>query len=208
MPNNDIIPDSPENLYEWAKNFCEKAPVQLAGLAGWDANRINSLISRLGTIRDTGKSVVDAQAVVDEKLGDLEGAKNTHLASIRQDFSNIKVSGGYNIGIGEVLEILTDSATFNPLTYKPVITRITSFGGHNEIMTKKRGVTSMNVYWRRKGEETWRLLAAKRVKFPVQDDNAPSAPGQAEVREYRVIGVLGDQEVGQPSDIAEATWRP
>ena len=122
--------------------------------------------------------------------------------------SNVKTSGGYNIGIGEVLEILTDSATFNPLTYKPVITRITSFGGHNELMTKKRGVTSMNVYWRRKGEETWRLLAAKRVKFPVQDDNAPATPGQAEVREYRVIGVLGDQEVGQPSDIAEATWRP
>ena len=113
-----------------------------------------------------------------------------------------------NTGIGEVLEILSDSATFNPLTYKPIITRITSFGGHNELMTKKRGVTSMNVYWRRKGEETWRLLAPKRVKFPVQDDNAPATPGQTELREYRVIGVLGDEEVGQPSDIAEATWRP
>ncbi len=208
MPNNDIIPDSPENRYDWAKNFCEKAPAQLAGLAGWDANRINSLISRVGTIRDTAKAVMDAKAVLDEKLGDLDGAMTTHIPSIRQDFSNIKVSGGYNFGIGEVLEILSDSATFNPLTYKPVITRITSFGGHNELMTKKRGVTSMNVYWRRKGEETWRLLAAKRVKFPVQDDNAPATPGQAEVREYRVIGVVNDQEVGQPSDIAEATWRP
>ncbi len=206
--NKSIIPDSPENLFEWAMNFTDKALVQLTGIDGWDANRISGLISRVGTLRDTSKAVVDALAVVEEKLGDLEGAKSTHLASIRQDFANIKTSGGYNTGIGEVLEILSDSATFNPLTYKPVITRITSFGGHNEIMTKKRGVTSMNVYWRRKGEETWRLLAAKRVKFPVQDDNAPATPGQAEVREYRVIGVLGDQEVGQPSDIAEATWRP
>ena len=208
MPNNDIIPDSPENLYEWAKNFCDKALVQLAGVEGWDANRINALISRLGTIRDTAKSVADALAVVAEKLGDLEGAKNTHLPSLRQDFSNIKTSRNYNTGIGEVLDILSDSATFNAATYKPIITRITSFGGHNELMTKKRGVTSMNVYWRRKGEEIWRLLAPKRVKFPVQDDNAPTVAGQAEVREYRVIGVIGDEEVGQPSDIAEATWRP
>ena len=206
--NKSIIPDSTENLYEWAKNFCEKAPAQLAGLEGWDANRISSLVSRVGTIRDTAKAILDAQAVVEEKLGDLDGAKTTHLPSIRLDAANIKTSGGYNFGIGEVLDILSDSTTFNAATYKPVVTRITSFGGHNEIMTKKRGVTSMNVYWRRKGEATMRLLAGKRVKFPVQDDNAPAVPGQAEVREYQLIGVLGDEEVGQPSDIAEATWRP
>ena len=208
MPNNDIIPDSPENLFDWAKNITDNALAQLAGVEGWDVNRINALMSRLGTIRDTAKAVVDAQAVVSEKLGDLEGAISTHLPSLRQDFSNIKTSRNYNTGIGEVLDILSDSTTFNAATYKPVITRITSFGGHNEIMTKKRGVTSMNVYWRRKGEAVMRLLAAKRVKFPVQDDNAPATPGQAEVREYQVIGVIDDEEVGQPSDIAEATWRP
>lgn len=206
--NKSIIPDSPENLYEWAKNFTDKAPAQLAGLEGWDANRISSLVSRVGTIRDTAKAILDAQAVVDEKLGDLEGAKNTHLPSLRNDFANIKVSGGYNSGIGDVLEILSDSTSFNAATFKPVITRITSFAGHNELMTKKRGATSMNVYWRRKGEEAWRMVATKRVKFPVKDDNAPAVAGQAEVREYRVIGVVGDEEVGQPSDIAEATWRP
>ena len=206
--NNDIIPDSPENLHDWAKNITDTAMAQLTGLAGWDVPRISAFISRVGTIRDTAKAVLDAQQIVNERLGDLEGAKSSQFEFMRQDFSNIKTSTGYNSGIGEVLEILSDSATFNPLTYKPVITRITSFGGHNELMTKKRGVTSMNVYWRRKGEETWRLLAPKRVKFPVQDDNAPATPGQAEVREYRVIGVLNDQEVGQPSDIAEATWRP
>ena len=206
--NKDIVPDSPENLYEWAKNFTDKAMAQLTGLAGWDTPRISGLISRVGSIRDAAKAVMDAQAIVNERLGDLSAAKTYSLPSIRQDFSNIKASGGYNEGIGEVLEILSDAATFDPLTYKPVITRITSYAGHNELMTKKRGVTSMNVYWRRKGEETWRLLAPKRVKFPVNDDNAPAVAGQAEVREYRVVGVLGDEEVGQPSDIAEATWRP
>ncbi len=60
------------------------------------------------------------------------------IAGIRQDSADIKTSGGYNSGIGEVLEILPDSATLNPLTYKPIITRITSFCGHNERMKSKR----------------------------------------------------------------------
>ena len=162
----------------------------------------------MGSIRDAAKAVVDAQHLVNERLGDLDSAKKYQFESLRRDFSNIKTSEGYNSGIGEVLDILSDSTTFNAATYKPVITRITSFAGRNQIMSKKRGVTSMNVYWRRKGEETWRLLAPKRVKFPIDDENAPATPGQSEIREYRVIGVLGDEEVGQPSDIAEATWRP
>ena len=204
--NNDIIPDSPENLYDWAKNITDTAMAQLTGLAGWDVPRISAFISRVGTIRDTAKAVLDAQQIVNERLGDLEGAKSSQFEFMRQDFSNIKTSTGYNSGIGEVLDILSDSTTFNPATYKPIITRITSFAGRNQLMTKKRGATSMNVYWRRKGEETWRLLAPKRVKFPINDENPPAVPGQSETREYRVVGVLGDEEVGQPSDIAEAIW--
>ena len=201
--NKSIIPDSTENIYEWAKNFCEKAPAQLAGVEGWDSNRISSLVSRVGTIRDTAKAVLDAQAVVTEKLCDFDGAKSTHLPSIRLDSANIKTSGGYNFGIGEVLDILSDSTTFNAATYKPAITRIPTLCRRDRV-----GRSSPLRDWRRKGEATMRLLAGKRVKFPVQDDNAPAIPGQAEVREYQLIGVLGDEEVGQPSDIAEATWRP
>ena len=167
--NNDIIPYSPENLYDWAKNITDNGMAQLTGLAGWDAGRISGFISRMGSIRDAAKAVVDAQHLVNERLGDLDSAKKYQLESLRRDFSNIKTSEGYNSGIGEVLDILSDSTTFNAATYKPVITRITSFAGRNQIMSKKRGVTSMNVYWRRKGEETWRLLAPKRVKFPIDD---------------------------------------
>ena len=115
----------------------------------------------------------------------------------------IKTSRNYNSGIGEVLDIHSDSATFNAATYKPVITRIPTLCRRGRM-----GRPSPLRDWRCKGEATMRLLAGKRVKFPVQDDNAPAIPGQAEVREYQLIGVLGDEEVGQPSDIAEATWRP
>jgi hypothetical protein len=208
MPRKDYIPDSPENLHDWAKNITDNALAQLTGLAGWDAGRINGLISRVGTIRDTATAVMDALLVVEEKLGDLAGAKSTHLESIRQDISNIKTSGGYNPGIGEVLDIVSDAITFDPNTYQPEITRTTSLPGRTVLMTKKRGAESMNVYMRRKGVTTWTLIAAKRVKFPADDDTPPVTPGQAEVREYRVVGVVGDDEIGQPSDMREENWKP
>ena len=34
----------------------------------------------------------------------------------------------------------------------------------------------------------------------------PATPGQAEQREYQFRGVLGDDEIGQPSDIVQATY--
>jgi hypothetical protein len=179
MPRKDYIPDSPENLHDWARNITDNALAQLTGLAGWDAGRINGLISRVGTLRDTAKAVVDALMVVEEMLGELDGAKTTHLESIRQDFANIKSSAGYNPGIGEVLDIVSDATTFDPATYKPAITRVTSLPGKNVLMTKKRGADSMNVYMRRKGVTAWTLLASKRVKFPVEDDTPPAAPANA-----------------------------
>ncbi len=80
--------------------------------------------------------------------------------------------------------------------------------GHVLLTGKKLGATSLSLYWRRKGETTWRLLAAKRVRFPFDDQTPPVTPGALEEREYMAIGVLGDDEFGQPSQIASAVFQP
>jgi len=50
----------------------------------------------------------------------------------------------------------------------------------------------------------WRLL--DRDNHPPYVDSTPLAqPGVPEVREYRLMGVWSDQEVGQPSDVASIT---
>jgi hypothetical protein len=55
---------------------------------------------------------------------------------------------------------------------------------------------------------SFKLLAAKRVGFPFLDDTPPATAGAAEIREYQAIGVSGDDEFGQPSDIVSATYNP
>ena len=69
---------------------------------------------------------------------------------------------------------------------------------------KKRGVDSFNIYVRMEGETNWRLLVAKRVRFPYNDETPVATPGTPEEREYHIVGVLADNEIGQPSNIASA----
>jgi hypothetical protein len=95
-------------------------------------------------------------------------------------------------------------ATINPNALKPPLD-VSSKQGRSIIMAKKLGAHSLNIYWRYKGETTWRLLAAKRVRFPLEDQT-PTPDGKPAVREYRAIAVIGDDEVGEPSDIVEATF--
>ena len=91
--------------------------------------------------------------------------------------------------------------------YKPVLTA-ESASGRVTLTAKKLGVDGLNLYSRKKGETTWKLIAAKRSRFPFDDTSPPATPGQPEEREYRAAGVIGDDEVGQPSDIVSAIFRP
>ena len=64
----------------------------------------------------------------------------------------------------------------------------------------------MSIYCRKKGEVTWRLIAVRKRKFPYYDEAPLAVPGVPEVREYMAIGVVADEEVGQPSEIKEVVY--
>ena len=153
------------------------------------------------------QTVLDAQKALDDALGALGKARTDHLPAVRAESASIKTSPGYDEGIGDVLEIVAGGGSFDPATYKPIGTA-ESLPGLNRLSTKKRGVDSVNISMRRKGDAAFKLIFARRVRFPVDDDTPPAVPGQSEVREYQFRGVIGDDEVGQPSDIVAATFTP
>jgi hypothetical protein len=70
---------------------------------------------------------------------------------------------------------------------------------------KKLGFDSVNVYARASGESEWHFLA-RDTNSPYDDHRELAKPGTPEVREYRLIGVLKDQESGTPSDSTSVTF--
>ena len=203
----DFFPDSVKNRRDWAQNIIDNAAAQLAGVEGWDAARIAAFVARVTKIRDAAQAVIDAQDVVDAKNGALATVLDDELSEIRQDIGNMKKSRGWDDGKGDVLDVSTPAAHVDPATLKLKLT-VESKHGRNEIMVKKLGADSVNIYWRIKGTAKMNLLASKRVRFPMDDDTPPAVAGQPEEREYQAVAVIGDAEVGQPSDIVSAVFRP
>gem|GEM_PF-801752 len=161
--------------------------------------------ARLTTLRDAAQEVLDKQNDLDVATGQLTEKKDQELPEIRMDTNNLKSTRGFTDGDARTLEVATHSGSFDPDTYKPHLTAA-SMPGRVEITGKKTGADALNLYVRRKGEADFRLLAAKRSRFPFDDTAPPVTAGQPEEREYRAIGVLGDDEIGQPSDIVSAIY--
>jgi hypothetical protein len=208
MPaKKDFVPDSSKNLRDWSQKIIDNATLQLTGIEGWDAARVAAFIARITKIRDAAQAVLTAQSTLDAKVGALDTVRTDELPEIRKDVGNMKKSRGWDDGKGAVLEVNTPAASVDSGTLQPRLD-VESKHGRNEIMAKKLGADSLNIYVRLKGQAAFRLLAGKRVRFPMDDDTPPATAGQPEEREYQAIAVIGDEEVGVPSDIVSAVFRP
>lgn len=199
----DFVPDSFQNLFNWSDNLFVQLPLQGPGL-GWTAAQVTALQTPVGQIRDAAQAVLDRQRDLDLAAGALRQIMQNVMPDVRRDINNLKTSPSYNDGIGADLGVLTTgNDTVDPNTYQPEL-KITVVNGIPRLTGKKRGVDSFNIYSRIKGTAAFNLLAAKRVRFPYDDDSPVAHPGTPEEREYQIVGVIADNEVGQPSAIATA----
>ena len=167
---------------------------------------MTALQAELGTMITLTRAVLDAQAALDTATGQLAAARKPLLEQIRAATRNLRTTAGFTEGDAKTLGVYTTPETFDPNTYQPVL-EATARHGYVELMAKKLGVDSLNLYWRPAGTAAWLLLSAKRARFPFHDDT-PAPDGQTtQAREYMAIGVIADEEVGMPSNIASAVFQ-
>ena len=103
------------------------------------------------------------------------------------------------------LDSIGDTQTFDPNTARPSITAKAQ-QGRVKIDGRKPGFEAVNIYSRIKGAVQWKLIAVRKRKFPYFDESPLAVAGTPEVREYMAIGVLNDEELGQPSEIKEVVY--
>lgn len=199
----DYVPDSFINLRDWAANLFDQIAIHGPTL-GWTAAQVTAFQTPVGAIRDAAQGVLDKQGELDMAAGSLRQTLQSDLPGVRRDINNLKSMPGYHIGIGQDLDVVSGvDQPVDPNTYQPDL-KIQVINGNPRLTAKKRGVDSFNIYVRLEGETTWRLLVAKRVRFAYEDESPVAQAGTPEEREYQIIGVIADNEIGQPSDIATA----
>ncbi len=203
MPS-DYIPDSFQNRLNWLNHLSSEIAKQGPKLP-WTAQEITNFQASLVPLIIKYQAIVDAQTVVDAAIGAAKTEFDDKSAELRRSINEIKTATGYDDGIGAALDILTRNGKTDPGSIKPLLS-VTATLGHLRLSGKKGGAETLNIYSRKKGETVWTLKIAKRKSLPVDDDTPPVGGATLEEREYRAIGVLGDDEVGQPSDIVGAVW--
>ena len=204
MSRKDYVPESARYLRDWTDNYISELPA-IATRINWPTANVTRITGNLTSLKTAAQAVLDKQNELDQALGQLALAKSTSLPGIRQDTANLKTTSGFTEGDGRTLDVISPADSFDPNTYQPRLDARAKLG-HVELMGKKLGADSLNLYMRRKGEANWTLILVKRSRFPVNDDVPLLTPGRPEEREYQAIGVLNDEEIGLPSDIVSAVF--
>ena len=205
MARKDFIPDSYKNLHDWSANYSNGVST-VATRIGWPTASVTTLKAQLDSLTTATQAVLDAQHALDTAVGQLAALKGNALTQIRAETKSLKATHGFTEGDAKALGVYTTPETFNPNTYQPTL-EATARHGYVDLMAKKQGADSLNVYMRPAGTANWTLLSAKRFRFPFHDDTPAPAGETVQPREYMAMGVIGDQEIGNPSNIASAVFQ-
>lgn len=152
------------------------------------------------------QGVVDADRAYSQANGDAQHAFATGEKPLRALIAEIKTNPDFTDGMGAAMKIVSTSSSRNAADIKPALTAL-SERGHVRLTGTKNYAETVNLYLRRKAGPVgeWTLVGIKRKRFPFDDQTPLAVPGVPEEREYMARGVIGDDEVGQDSDIVTVT---
>ena len=200
----DLFPGAEGLLVSWCQNFKTQLPI-----LGTQLNLTQQQITDYTALADSIITSVNDATVAKNDYKLKVDIKNSIIADKKQNLraiaNIIKANPAYTDGIGSSLGILlTPDAGIDTTTYKPDITLVL---GHGFVIVKftKKGVEGVNVYTRLQGVHDWTFLS-RDTHSPYDDHRMLAQPGTPENREYMVVGVVNDIEIGVPSDIASITF--
>ncbi len=201
----DFIPQSEENLLAWLNLQIEKFTTQRA--ADVDATEAEKagFLAAVNTIKNVLGPIVEMQHQLDQLRANLALIESQQLPLLRAFIKRFKTSTGCTPAVKEEQKWIGEERTFDPDTARPTIT-VDALRGRVKINGQKPGFEAYNLYWRKKGDMEWKLLAIRKRKFPYYDETPLAVAGTPEVREYMAIGVINDEEAGQPSEIKEVVY--
>lgn len=199
----DYVPNTDEGLIPWLTNLKTKLTIYSATL-GLSPARAAQIIAwcdaSIAALNDTAQK----KAAWLTAAADKNTQAKTSLTGLRAEIGLWKKQPTMADAIAADLQIVGAADAFDADNFVPDISG-QAFAGHVRIKFKKNGADGINIYTRKKGEPGWKFLAPD-TDSPYDDHTPLAVAGQPEVREYQAFGVLGDDQIGQPSDIVSVTF--
>ena len=193
-----VTPNDSESLRAFIVALLAALPSRAAsvGVTASETGQINSLgNAAIGCI----DNVVTTENAYDSALADRLRLCGDFVQYLRPVVRRIKQNANYTGTIGEVLGIVAPSTPVDPAGIKPVIT-LTAHIGFVRVRIQRKGAQSVKLFCRRNGQSEWTSLG-RVLRASFDDTSALTQPGVPEIKEYMAQAFIGDEPVGQPSDL-------
>ena len=198
------IPDSHANRLNFFKNFKKEFNDNAAAMK-YDATFIAGINAMLDKLIAVYQTLVDAEAAVTAASYEAAQQFGVHVGALHGLIDNLKANPNCTPTMLVAMAIEPRSSQRDATAIKPKI-KLESQPGHVRVTGSKDYAELINIYMRLVGTTKWTLVGIRRKRFPFDDQTPLATPGVAETREYMAVGVNGDDEVGQPSDIVTVTF--
>jgi hypothetical protein len=133
------------------------------------------------------------------------GTTASLIYEIRKIVARIKVSPGYDIGVGTALNILPPNHVKKPLRELAPQLKVTAFHGFKvKIACEMEGMTAVQVEYRRNGEEKYEKVAFL-TNLPETIYVEPRVMGVPESGYMRAVFIKKNKSVGEYSKMASVT---
>jgi hypothetical protein len=198
MAKQDFIPPKDDAFLVWHDRFKTTVTANLAalGLVAGDATQVNTDNTDIHA-KVAASNLADTTAK--QATADKNASRKTVEAHARAMVRRIKAAPTYTVALGELCGIIGPENTTDLSTAKPLIAGLDKRGGHVEISFNLLTSEGVNIYSQRDGDTDFKLLS-RDTHSPYVDNRPMLVAGKPELRQYRAIFVVGDQEVSQFSD--------
>jgi len=199
MKRKPYFPDALSLQRAWLVNF--KAKIAVYGpILGLSAGEITNKQNAAQAIIDAIDAANDAITAAKTKNQAKKLALKDNMVPIRSSVGSMKNHDDYTEEMGVDMGIVGEESEFDPDKVKTIV-KLEKVPPGIDIKFSREGCEGGNVYCKRGSETAFTFI--KYVIHPHTIDTRPNLDGAAsEQRQYYVILVLDDEEVGIPSDIA------
>ena len=199
----DYIPKNRDEYRAWLLNLKTQIPTVGAAL-GLEAGAITAVQATCTAhiTRIDARATAEAEYQAKENA-EAEGRATTN-AALREEIGDWKRLAGWSDENAAILQVQSTTTDIDPATFKPEF-KVRIVGGEIRLDWKKKGVDSMRIYGRLRGQSTWTLLGVD-TSSPYIDGRPLAQAGVAETREYMLRGAINDEAIGLDSDIQSISW--
>lgn len=206
MAKTDFIPRSDPAYLVWHDQFLTALNSIGAGLDVTGAE-IGDVTTQNGEIHTAVTDAETALATAQQMTQAKKATRSTSEQTARLLARRIKLHVDYTPAIGEQLGIEGPEDTTDLTNAKPKLTGTALPHSVMELKFNKSKADGVNIYSKREGDADFVYLA-RDTNSPYVDNRDCVVAGKPENRQYKAIYVVGDDEIGQASDIVTLVCLP